>query len=193
MTKKKSGCIFKPSSRFSLQLCRACRTSTCNRIPVLRLFIFNSVCALGAISYSAHPLNCEGLTKTPRLCAESPVPQERVTIKIHFADSLLIAVHVLWGYAAQRATKRNVNAIVQCLNFTRYLLTAVCMEALLTFSHLCNRSPVSQRQRIPRIVVTKDSYFKKQKMIKQIKCQNLLHVLIPHRVASKLTLQSVMI
>lgn len=107
---------------------------------MLRLFIFNSVCALGAISYSTHPLNCEGLTKTPRLCAESPVPQERVTIKIHFGDSLLIAVDVLGGYAAQRATERNVNAIVRCLNFTRYLLTAVWMEALLTFSHLCNRS-----------------------------------------------------
>lgn len=91
----KSGCIFKPSSRFSLQLCRACQTSTRNRIPVLRLFIFNSVCALGAISYSTHPLNCEGLTKTQRLSADSPVPQERVTIKIHFGDSLPIAVAIL--------------------------------------------------------------------------------------------------
>lgn len=113
----KSGCISKPSSRFSLQLCRACRTSTSNRIPVLRLFIFNSVCALGAISYSAHPLNCEALTKTPRLWAESPEPQERVTIKIHFGDKFLIAVDVLWGYAAERATESNVNAIVWCLNF----------------------------------------------------------------------------
>lgn len=113
----KSGCFFKPSSRFSLQLCQACRTSTSNRIPVLGLFIFNRVCALGAISYSAHPLNCEGLTKTLRLSADSPVPQERVTIKIHFGDSLLIAVDVLWGYAAQGTTERNVNAIVWCLNF----------------------------------------------------------------------------
>lgn len=162
----KSGCTSKPSSRFSLQLCRACRTSTSNRIPVLRLFIFNSVCALGAISYSAHPLNCEGWTKTPRLCAESPVPQERVTIKIHFGDSLPIAVDVLWGYAAQRATERNVNAIVRCLKFsTRYLLNAVWMEALLTFSHLCNPSRVTQRRRIPRFVVAKDSIFKTQKMI----------------------------
>lgn len=91
----KSGCISKLGSRFLLQLCQACRTSSGNRIPVLGLFIFNSVCALGAISYSAHPLNCEGSTKTPRLCADSPVPQERVTIKIHFGDSPLIAADVL--------------------------------------------------------------------------------------------------
>lgn len=117
----KSGCISKPSSRFLLQLCRACRTSSSNRIPVLRLFIFNSVCALGAISYSAHPLNCEGLTKTQRLCAGSQVPQERVTIKIHFADSVLIAVDVLWGNAARRATERNVNAIVRRLNFNPFI------------------------------------------------------------------------
>lgn len=103
----------KPGSRFPLQLRRACRTSTSNRIPALRLFIFNSVCALGAISYSAHPLNCEGWTKAQA----AQCLRKGLTIKIHFGDSLLIAVEVLWGYAPQRATERNVNAIVRCLNF----------------------------------------------------------------------------
>lgn len=166
MTKKNLVVCSNPSSRFSLPLCRACRTSTCNRIPVLRLFIFNSVCALGAISYSAHPLNCGALTKTPRLRAESPVPQERVTIKIHFGDSLLIA----WMFSEEtqhneRTSERNANVIVRRLNFSRYLLTAVWMEPLLTFSHLCNRSRVSQRGRIARIVATKDSNLAKGKMI----------------------------
>lgn len=157
----------KPGSRFSLQLCGACRTSTSNRIPVLGLFIFNSVCALGAISYSAHPLNSEGLTKTPRPCADSPVPQEGVTIKIHFGDSLLIAADVLWGYAAQGATaRRNVNAIVRCLNF-KPLSTQRSLDWRLCW-HFPIYVTVLELHRdgeFSRFVVANDCVLKKPKMM----------------------------